>query len=98
METLNQTTQKEHIEFWMPFQGIVELTVNRFKDKVIVDKFKFESGAGSRHYYIDTSSYENGYYSCALNAEGYELLVGSVQNIKKILKTFTVGSVVSYIE
>lgn len=98
MDTLDQITKKERVEFWMPFQGIVELTVHRLKDKVVVGKFKFESGAGNRHYDIDVSGYEEGNYSCSLDAEGYELLVGTVQNIKKFLKTFTVGEAASSIE
>lgn len=81
---------KENVEFWMPFKGVASIKINRLKDKSFTDEIKLIAGPGSSRVEIDTSRYLPGSYSCTLNAEGFELLVGSVQIITKFLKVFIV--------
>lgn len=85
-----QTILQERIEYWMPFKGIATITIHRIKDRKLIEKITFEACAGSHHINIDKSTYKPGNYSVNLAAEGFELLCGSEQIIKKFLKIITI--------
>ena len=88
----SHTILQDRVEYWMPFEGIATITIHRLKDKKLIDKIILETGAGVHYIDIDKSTYEPGNYSVNLTAEGFELLCGSEQLIKKFLKIITVGN------